>query len=323
MMRTVGLTGRLAPRAEADRFAIKWAHEYLGGALPTPVYPIDVTHGISDWGMLGNDQYGDCVPAAWSHDRMLADPRPTITADEVVQLYLTYDHGADDGVVIADFLLYLYQQKLINGFAPVQLESVDAVMAQLARGVILGVNLTDDAQQLFSTRQPWTIANGERPDPADGHGILKVKAASLGGIGTCVTWGDVQQFEHDWGTSCIEEAFAVLNPDDMSADDYAAMCADLDALPQVHLAPIPTPPAPAPAPAPEPVPAPPAPEPAPTPPAPVPAPPAPPAPPEPKPTPTPEGLRKFEAEVRRIAEVAVGDVEKALRAAIAEFEGVV
>ena len=43
-------------------------------------------------------------------------------------------------------------------------------------GVYVGVNLTDDADQLFGQEQPWTTANGEQPDPNDGHCIVKVKA---------------------------------------------------------------------------------------------------------------------------------------------------
>lgn len=62
---------------------------------------------------------------------------------------------------------------------------VDSAMAAF-HGAYVGVNLTDDADQLFEHQQPWTTANGEQPDPKDGHCIVKVKAdGSQYDAGTC------------------------------------------------------------------------------------------------------------------------------------------
>jgi len=288
MSRTPGLRGRKPQRQGEDRFAIKWMHEYLE-ATPTPAYPIDVSKGITDWGMLGNDQVGDCVPAAIAHDRMLAGAAPT--TDEVVALYMKYDKNQDEGVVIADFLLWLFHQKLIEGFAPVAPATVDPIMAEFNRGILLGVSLTDDAEQLFTDGKPWTVANGETADPSEGHGILLVKSQSVDGPKTVVTWGADQEYTLEWGKACIDEAWAIVTKDDMGDAAYAALLADLSALPHATDVPPPVaPPAPVEPPAPEPSPVPPAPtpepEPTPEPPAPDPVPPVPdPVPPEPTPEP--------------------------------------
>lgn len=295
--RIAGLRGRKPQRPEGERFAIRWLHEYAPVA-PAPRYPIDVSQGITDWGMLGNDTYGDCGPCGYAHERMLAGAKPT--AAEVVKLYLTYDHGQDEGVVIADFLLWLFHQNLIQGFAPVELSTVDAVMAQFGRGVLLGVNLTDDANDRFNQNLPWTVRNGEQPDPNEGHVILKVGAQSIFGDGTAVTWGANQIIENSWETACIEEAWVIVTKDDIGTAAYNALLADLIELP--HATTVTPPPAPAPAPVP-------APQPVPTPtPAPV---------PNPGPTPDVSGviaqlkkiLHKAEAEMRAVIHAFVDKLE--------------
>lgn len=272
MARTAGKRGRRPQRQGADRFAIRWASEYL--AAPVPAYPIDVSQGIRDFGMDGNGPdpsltdppagvnpntgVGDCGVAAYEHERMLAGASPT--ANETVALYWQYTGGQDDGVVIADWLLWLYRQKMIEGFAPVELGTVDAVMAQFARGVLLGVNLTDDADQLFNEGKPWTVGQGEQPDPSEGHVVLKVGAMAEQGNGVAVTWGALQEMEHAWEAACIEEAWVIVTKDDMGEAAYAALMTDLEALPNATDVPppVPVPPAPTPSP-PVPVPDPPVP----------------------------------------------------------------
>ena len=236
--RTAGLRGRLPVRAE--KFAIRWLHEYAVPAAPT--YPVDVSKGITAFGMDGNDTVGDCGPCAWAHDRMLAGT--TMTAQEVIDLYLAYTGGQDVGVVLADFLLYLFHQGLLEGFAPVELTTVDAVMGQFQRGVILGVNLTADANTLFNEGKPWTVANGETPDPAEGHAILKTGAVTATGNGVVVTWGALQVTEYGWEQACVEEAWAIVTKDDMGETGYAALLADLQALPSATVTPVPPAPEP-------------------------------------------------------------------------------
>jgi hypothetical protein len=295
MARTPGLRGRLPQKQGDARYAIRWAHEYMT-ALPTPTYPIDVSRGTTDWGMLGNDQYGDCVPAAVAHERMLAGAEPT--TEQVVALYMKYDHNSDDGVNIADFLLWCYQQELIHGFAPVEPSTADAIMSHFNRGVLMGVSLTDDAEDLFSNGQPWTVADGEGPDPNEGHGILRVKAESAGGDRTIVTWGADQLTTAAWEAACAEEYWLVITDEDTISVDYPALQADLRALPHITIGPdVPTP---SPAPAPAPDPAPPAPSPDPAPPAP--------------------DIEGFVSEVKRIVHAAIREIEQLAEATIHSVE---
>jgi hypothetical protein len=246
--RTAGLRGRLPKKAPAQRFNIQYLSAYLTSPLPAPAYPVDVTGGITDWGMLGNGPdstctthpkgVGDCTFAGRQHYRMAKAAAASETekwesSDALVAEYLKYDHGKDQGANIADLLLHWYKAGTILAFAPVDHTSpaeVDAAMAAF-HGAYVGVNLTDDADQLFGQQQPWTVANGEQADPNDGHCIVKVKADGSQYDGW-VTWGAVQESTRQWTTACLDEAWVIISQEDADAAnvDLAALRADIDAL---------------------------------------------------------------------------------------------
>jgi hypothetical protein len=248
--RAPGKRGRLPVLAPADRFPLKYLHEYTrpGQPLPPANYPVDVSNGITDWGMLGNgpdptctahpDGVGDCTFAGRQHYRMAKAARgheteTWETSNQLVAEYLKYDHGVDQGANIAKLLLSWYRAGKILAFAPVDHTdpaAVDAAMAAFT-GTYCGVNLTDDADELFSQHRPWTVADGQTPDPAEGHCILKV-GADGDGIDTWVTWGTAQESTHDWSSACLDEAWVIITADDASSQliDLAALRADIDAL---------------------------------------------------------------------------------------------
>lgn len=228
-----------------ERLAIKFVHEYAPAPLPPPVYPLDVSGGITDWQMLGNgpdptctvapDGVSDCTFAGRQHYRMAKAARGKEaetweTADQLVTEYLAYDHGQDRGANIARLLHHWYLTGKILGFAPVDHTSVthmDAAMSVFS-GLYCGVNLTDDADDLFTAGQPWTVAGGQRPNPVDGHCILKVGADGQG-TDTWVTWGKSQKSTTAWTAACVDEAWAIITSDDQVID-LAALRGDIDAL---------------------------------------------------------------------------------------------
>ena len=249
-VRTAGKRGKLPVKPAGERFAIKYVHEYLAEPLPAPAYPVDVSAGITGWGMLGNgpdptctthpDGVGDCYFACRQHYRMAkaaADhaPMPTETSNQLVAEYFTYDGGQDRGVNIADVLLAEYRAGIILGFAPVDhtdRAACDAAMAKF-HGLILGGDLTDDADQLFEDHEPWTVSSDVRPDSADGHCFLRVKStgAHPSAMSTDVTWGADQESTAAWDSACITEAWvAILSQDQIDPAALAALRADIDAL---------------------------------------------------------------------------------------------
>jgi hypothetical protein len=248
--RTPGKRGRLPALAPADRFPLKYLQEYTrpGQPLPAPSYPVDVTNGVTAWGMLGNGPdptctshptgVGDCTFAGRQHYRMAKAARGQETetwetSNQLVAEYLQYDHGVDKGANIARLLLAWYRAGKIVAFAPVDHTdpaAVDAAMFAFT-GTYCGVNLTDDADQLFTQNRPWTVANGEQPDPNEGHCIVKVGADGKG-TDTWVTWGALQESTTDWTTACLDEAWVIITAEDTNSKliDLAALRADIDAL---------------------------------------------------------------------------------------------
>jgi hypothetical protein len=246
--RNAGLRGRLPKKPPAERFNIQYLSAYLASPLPPPVYPVDVTAGITDWEMLGNgpdptctthpDGVGDCTFAGRQHYRMAkaaaaGETETWESSNDLVAEYLKYDHGKDRGANIADLLLHWYKAGTILAFAPVDHASAAEVDSAVAafHGVYAGVNLTDDADKLFGLQQPWTTANGEQPDPQDGHCIVKVKADGSQYDGW-VTWGAVQESTQQWTAACLDEAWVIITQEDAQAANVnlAALRADIDAL---------------------------------------------------------------------------------------------
>jgi hypothetical protein len=246
--RRPGMRGRLPKKPPAERFPISYVRAYLRAPLPPPSYPVNVTGGITDWGMLGNGPdptctshpkgVGDCTFAGRQHYRMAKaaagnEVETWETSNQLVAEYLAYDHGKDQGAQIADLLLYWYKAGTILAFAPVDHTNpaeVDSAMAAF-HGVYCGVNLTDDADKLFQQGEPWTTANGGRPDPKDGHCIVKV-SANGSTTDTWVTWGVAQQSTLAWTAACLDEAWVIITQEDADAADLdiTQLRADIDAL---------------------------------------------------------------------------------------------
>jgi hypothetical protein len=240
--RVAGKRGRLP----GPKLALKYLHHYTNHPLPAPSYPVDVTEGITDWGMLGNgpdptltvsQPVGDCTFAGREHYQMAKAARGQEnetfeTSNQLVEEYLAYNNGQDVGANIPDLLLTWFHAGKILAFAPVdhtKPDQVDAAM-QAFTGVYCGVQLTDDADDLFANGQPWTVADGQEPDPSEGHCILKVGAT--GSLDTYVTWGATQQATTDWSAACVEEAWVIITSEDTKSHliDLAALQADISAL---------------------------------------------------------------------------------------------
>ncbi len=230
------LRGRNKPTV---RYPLRFAHEYLKSPLAAPVYPINVTEGIVDFGMMGNDTYGDCGTAGEVHLEMTTAKAagtigPDPTSPLAVQRYVSYT-GAEQppgpGVDLASYLLWLCQQGFIKAFAPVDVTVRDTMEALMGAGfgLYVGVNLPDNANDQFSNGRPWDL-DGLTPDPEDGHCILWVGSVSPTGLHTFVTWGQVQAATEAWVQACLDEAFLVVTTEEQLAAFDPALLADVAAL---------------------------------------------------------------------------------------------
>jgi len=219
-----------------------------GFTFPVPMYPIDKSGGITDFGMGGNgpdptltvnkgQPVGDCGPNAVPKNANLVDAvltglavtDYTMTSDEIVTLYFEYTGGQDTGVDLGDWLMWLFKKGLIKGFVKLNLSDMDAALA-LGFAVVVGVSLNRLADDQVIQGVPWDVGPGDEPDPNEGHAILRLAAESATGNRTWASWGQRVISTYDWDQACVQEAFGVVtNPDALEKNGFpvAALIADL------------------------------------------------------------------------------------------------
>ena len=241
-MRQAGhIGGKLPQKPQGERFGLMWAHHYLVDALAAPKYPINVTEGISDWGMLGNDVWGDCAQAAEFHVEMTTaaaagTPYPTPPFTVAVNRYkkFTGSHTPPGpGTTLADYYHWLYKRGQIIAFAPVDPKNViakDALM-QAGFGLQVGVTLTRHAETEFNHSETWG-EGAVTPTPALGHAIVRVRATGTrpSDESTYVTWGAEQPATRRWDGLCVDQEWLIVTTEEKLAKFTPALIADIENL---------------------------------------------------------------------------------------------
>jgi hypothetical protein len=212
--RTAGLLGCLAGSIPVG---LKMLTYYIAGDLPKPPVSVAVPK-IKDWGMLGNDRYGDCGVAGLEHgfevDAAITNQRKHFpTAEQTIDYYLTYTSGADSGVVLADFLSYVrkhgYYGESIDAFAPVAVQDVPTLQtATFMYGfTYCGIRVTTAMQEAFGDSKPWdaTACSGQ---VIGGHCVPIVGYDDH--YLYAVTWGGIQAITYSAWHSIATEAWAVI-----------------------------------------------------------------------------------------------------------------
>jgi len=239
--RIVGKLGKLAPARPAGLHMLAF---YQTNPLPAAPESVDVPN-FGDWRMLANDKYGDCTFAGIVHARMatsavlgLTETWPT--DDEVVQAYLSYTNGQDAGAVEADLLKYWQQNDIFGSklaaYAPsdhADFDELKSVVASFGLAYI-GVRLPVTYQDQFINNQPWALTGTPADDQIEGgHCVVIVGYDS--DYAYSISWGKVQAISWDWLRSYMEESWALITPEIVTAGKYgdmrlAELYADLEKL---------------------------------------------------------------------------------------------
>lgn len=219
--RSAGKLGRLPGHVPNGLYDLTW---YVAGALPkaplsvAPPTPPANADGTA-WGMDGNDQYGDCGVAGVNHGEMTVDLDTKtsllpLTADQIVQYYLTYTGGQDNGVVLADFLAYVRSKgwfgRKLAAYAPVSVSDFATLQFAInAYGyAYTGIAVTDLMMQAFQAGEPWTAATFQDGSVEGGHCIPLVGYDSENLY--AVTWGGVQAIQYSAWHLMSSEAWACI-----------------------------------------------------------------------------------------------------------------
>lgn len=195
-----------------------------------PLPPAPATLGVpavSEWFMLGNDKYGDCTFAGAYHAKMAVAQIDGITESfltdqQVVEDYLQYTNGADQGAVEADLLQYWQTQGLfgekIPAYAPTDHKDFDEIKSVVNTFgfCYLGILVPAPCQQQFAEHKPWELTG----TPADqqimgGHCVIVVGYDE--NYFYVVTWGEIQAVSYQWMQVYLEETWAIITPEAVEA----------------------------------------------------------------------------------------------------------
>ena len=217
---------RALPPARPRLAALKFA-DVLASVPDLPPLPDQVNwaDGITDWGMDGNDDAGDCVECAGAHADMLWSANATgtplaITGQQVIGRYSqttgynpatgANDNGTDIATFLQSWQTTGYWGTQIAGFAEVDASNTDHFKRAIndLGCLVLGVRLPKSAENQFDAGQVWT------PNPwgfiVGGHCVL---AVSYGADGfQIVTWGKLQPVEWGFIGPHVNQAYACVSP---------------------------------------------------------------------------------------------------------------
>jgi len=227
--------------------------KYLLPSLPPNPPAADYSKAVSKWGMMGNDQYGDCTCAAAGHmvlEWTANNGKALVISDsDILKAYNHFAHGnADAGANMLQVLRYWRKTGIggdkISAFAALAARNLEQVKSsvELFGSCYIGVALPDFAVPATGDflSIPWVLpASGPvgdaAPNPSNGHCIPAVgyDASNL----YIVTWGAVKSMSWGFYQAYMDEAYAVLSADWLGSGaaapngfDLAALKKDLSAL---------------------------------------------------------------------------------------------
>jgi hypothetical protein len=209
---------------------------YLTPALPTPPANFDLTSTVkSPWGMMENDQIGDCTCAAAGHlimewtanagkKMVVPTNKQIVAAYSAVTGYNPKTGANDNGAVELDVLNFWRQSGIaghkIGAFVALEPSNHNHIMdaVYMFEGCYIGVELPISAQAQTQNHQPWSVPPGGttgdgKPGSWGGHAIPVVAYDSRGV--TVVTWGALQTMTWTFWEAYCDEAYAILSPDYM------------------------------------------------------------------------------------------------------------
>ena len=192
--------------------------------LPDPPEELDLTNGRTDWGVMLNNNLGDCTCAALGH---LIQVWTGITVPDSAILstyegacgYNPADPNTDQGGIISNVLDYFRDTGVgghkITAHAEVDITELRVKQAMwMFKGVGIGVVLPISAQEQVGGL--WDFVNmaynpDEQPGTWGGHAIALVKYDPTGVW--CVTWGLLQKMSWRWMMYYCDEVQACISPE--------------------------------------------------------------------------------------------------------------
>jgi hypothetical protein len=209
---------------------------YITPSLPPPPASFDISTKVTNWGMMDNDQIGDCTCAAAGHlimewtanaGKKMFTPtdKQIVGAYSAITGYNPTTGANDNGANEVDVLNYWRQTGIaghkIGAYMSLEPANHTHIMESvyIFEGCYIGVSLPISAQAQVQNHQPWSVPPGGptgdgKPGSWGGHAV-PVVAYDARGV-TVVTWGALQMMTWSFWQTYTEEAYAILSPDYMT-----------------------------------------------------------------------------------------------------------
>lgn len=244
--------GKKPARAGAVKFA--FATYANTNALPTPpaMFGHETLVDRTGWGMLGNDQYGDCVFAGAAHETLMwnAEAKRALSFTDAAVLsdysavtgFDPNDPNTDQGTDVQAAASYRRKTGIVDAKGnrhkvAAYLSLKPGNLTELYQAIYLfgavgiGIQFPASAMDQFNKGHPWSVVPDATID--GGHYIpIVAKRHYL----ECVTWGKVQPMTNAFFRLYCDEAIVYLSEEMLingkspELFDYASLQSDLKAL---------------------------------------------------------------------------------------------
>lgn len=205
--------------------------KYLTQLPPIPA-AINWSNKVPVWGLLKNDELGDCTCAAVGHMEMLwtsqagieyvPSDADIVSAYSAIAGYQPGNPDTDQGANMIDVLNFWRNAGIsgrrIQAYVEASPSSVEQVSAAiyLFGGLYVGVRLPQSAMDQTNLSQCWDGITDTNILGGHAINLIAYDQYTL----ACVTWGRVQLMTWSWFQHYADEAYAVLSPDWLSASGF-------------------------------------------------------------------------------------------------------
>lgn len=237
---------KLGKRPARHAISFRFGDFFNAARLPAPPLRFGHYQQISSWGMLANDQYGDCVWAGAAHETMVWSleggrqmsrfiPRNVLSDYSTATGFDPARPETDQGTDMKEAAAYRKRTGVvdasgmrhkIDAYVALKVGNVDQLMlaTYLLGAAGVGLQMSQQAMDAFDDAEPWDVM--PKPDVVGGHYVPCVGRNSKGNL-LVVTWGRLHAMTPAFYERFSDEAVAyvsleVLNEKNLSPEGFDA-----------------------------------------------------------------------------------------------------
>lgn len=212
--------------AKFNPHALRMA-KYVETSYTPPAFA-DNTFGITNWGMMMNDQLGCCTIASVGHAIQVFTHGKITPADSVIESYYekwcgyvpgnpATDQGGIELDVLNDWKLQKFDGHVLRGFVQPQPQNLDHVKHSIAEfgGVYIGFQVPQSAMDQFQKGQVWDVVPNDG-GIVGGHAVFcpayheNDPTLSRRTTITAISWGQKQKMTVEFWDKYCDESHTLL-----------------------------------------------------------------------------------------------------------------